>query len=206
MILLLACSLLACDASSTTQSVSAPTDEGSTSAAPTPSGASAPLQIVNQAREEIGTIQSSGTTQYISLQGMRLTGVLKGAKRKYQQGNQVVAEVKSADAKGFKLRNPDGSLRWKVKLYDDKVKISDNEENLNPFQIKTSDGKFKLKDAQEQEIGRITQEGETVFVTSEQQQFVLQAPYRMSYGVLLIPNMRQQDQFILLAELQDRGY
>ncbi len=86
------------------------------------------------------------------------------------------------------------------------MKISDNEENENPYQLKTSEGKYKVKDAREAEVGRIVQEGETIFVTSEQHQFVLNGPYRMSYGVLLIPTLSQTDQMILLAELQDRGY
>lgn len=168
---------------------------------------SAVLRIQTQAQETIGEIRPEGTKQHLQFEGQQLQGRLKGAKRKYANASgQIVAEVKSNDTETFKLRNPDGSLRWKVKLYEDKVKISDNEENENPYQIKTSEGKFKLKDAQNEEIGRIEGEGETVFVSSDRQQYILNAPLRMSYGVLLIPNMTRQDQMILLAELQDRGY
>lgn len=199
-LLLLVCICSACESGSTTKAISAPQV-----ARETPAETNS-LHILTRNGEELGSIRAEGTTQYLSLNGTSLTGVLKGVKRKYQRNNQVVAEVKSSDAEAFKLRNPDGSLRWKIKLYEDRVKISDNEENLNPYQIRTSEGKFKLKDAEGQEIGRIVQEGEQVLITSEQHQFMLKAPYRMSYGVLLIPEMPQQDQLILLAELQDRGY
>ena len=43
-----------------------------------------------------------------------------------------------------KVRTPDGKLRWKVKLGDAKIKIADNEENKNPFEVKTKEAVLAL--------------------------------------------------------------
>jgi len=70
----------------------------------------------------------------------------KPDKKKYfDSNNTVVYEVKYKDD-SFKLRTASSDLLWKVKLYDTKVKISDNEENLNPYEIKKLDsGESKLE-------------------------------------------------------------
>ena len=44
----------------------------------------------------------------------------------------------------IKLRNPDGSLRWKVKVYPDKIKISDNEQNERPHLLRRQSHFFRL--------------------------------------------------------------
>ena len=63
----------------------------------------------------------------------------KSDKKKYYDSNDnVVYEIKYK-SDGFKLRTASSDLIWKVKLYDNKVKISDNEENLNPYEIKITD-------------------------------------------------------------------
>lgn len=68
------------------------------------------------------------------------------SKRKYvRPGAGVVMEVKSAED-GFKLRNRDGRLLWKVKLKDKGIKISDNEENTKPITLKRKDGNVEVAD------------------------------------------------------------
>jgi len=84
------------------------------------------------------TIVENGNAIEIVLPGgVRLLGEPAGEKRKYRRGagGPPVCEVKPGDA-GFKLRTTDGKLLWKVKLADDKIKVSDNEENANPYSIK----------------------------------------------------------------------
>lgn len=56
---------------------------------------------------------------------------------------KTIYEIKPSDD-GFKLRTAEGKLLWKVKFYDAKVKVSDNEENLNPWQLK-SNGVDRIK-------------------------------------------------------------
>ena len=51
---------------------------------------------------------------------------LKGVKRKYQsREGGIVAEVKYKGDESFKLRTPDAELKWKIKFYDDKFKVSE---------------------------------------------------------------------------------
>lgn len=77
-------------------------------------------------------------------------------KRKYyvDAGTQLL-EVKSSDS-GFKVRTPDGALLWKIKISDDKIKVSDNEENQNAWVLKTKySDKAKILDPAETEIGEV---------------------------------------------------
>ena len=81
--------------------------------------------------------------------GVRKYKELVGADEK-----TLIAEVKIKD-KGFKLVDENDKLLWKVKISGDKVKISDNEENKNPYVLKKSDDKVKVKDKNEKEIARV---------------------------------------------------
>ncbi len=60
----------------------------------------------------------------------------KSDKKKYYNKNGSVAYEIKYKTDGFKLRTESSQLLWKIKLYESKIKISDNEENLNPFEIK----------------------------------------------------------------------
>lgn len=89
--------------------------------------------------------------------GERLVGEQKGDKRRWRRASdgRAVAEVKARDD-DFKLRTPDGALLWKVKLSDDKIRISDNEENERPFVLKTRyDDKAKALAQDESELGEV---------------------------------------------------
>ncbi len=79
--------------------------------------------------------------------------------RKYKEfvGNEdkvLIAEVKTKDD-SFKLVDENDKLLWKVKIKGEKVKISDNEDNKNPYVLKKSDDKVKVKDKNEKEIARV---------------------------------------------------
>lgn len=64
----------------------------------------------------------------------------------------LIATVKYYEDGDFKLVNPDDKLLWKVKVSYEKVKISDNEESNNYFQIKKNKkGKLKIYDQGEEE-------------------------------------------------------
>ncbi|GAB4131411.1 MAG: hypothetical protein OHK0045_24470 [Raineya sp.] len=82
----------------------------------------------------------------IEYDGKVLNVVMKGEKNKYQDAQGIgIAETKAKDADGFKMRTPDGqTLLWKVKLDAAKVKVSNNEENRNPYELKKKDGKIKI--------------------------------------------------------------
>jgi hypothetical protein len=60
----------------------------------------------------------------------------ESGKRKYTVDNgPTVLEVKPGDG-SFKVRTPDGKLLWKVKMDTNKIKVSDNEENRDPVELR----------------------------------------------------------------------
>ncbi|MEM7386782.1 MAG: hypothetical protein AAF514_17735 [Verrucomicrobiota bacterium] len=68
-------------------------------------------------------------------------------KRKYRSSQgKTIAEIKSSKD-GFKVRNENGQLLWKVKLYPSKIRISENENGEKPIELKWKDGtKIKIYD------------------------------------------------------------
>jgi hypothetical protein len=136
-------------------------------------------------------VTSGGRTQHL-----RGTSRDSG-KRKYTLDNgPVFLEVKPHE-EGFKVRDPNGTLRWKVKIDGDKVKVSDNEQNANPFVLKNG----KVLDANEQELGRV-QDGQ---VTGANKSIVYRftAP-TTAPGVLLMAKIPAQQQAVIIAELLSR--
>ena len=132
-------------------------------------------------------------------------------KRKYTLGGEdpVLYEVKPGDDGGFKLRNADGSLRWKVKVAPDKIRISDNEENDHPYELKVRDGgRVKVVAPGERELGNVRfaegrlqvedATGRVVFTHGTQKPSA-------AYGVLLLDRIPERERFILVAELLSRG-
>ncbi len=82
----------------------------------------------------------------IEYEGKVINVVMKGEKNKYQNAQGIgIAETKAKEADGFKVRTPDGqTLLWKVKLDAAKVKVSNNEESRNPYELKKKDDKIKI--------------------------------------------------------------
>lgn len=177
-------------------------------AAPAPAATASSSTQLGNISEESGavTIAFSENGEVRQLYGdPKETG-----KRKYTLGDgPVLYEIKPGDDGGFKLRNPDGSLRWKVKIAPDKIKISDNEENANPYELKVRDGnRVKVVAPGDRELGnvryadgRITLEdttGRVVFATN--------APKASgAYGVLLLDRIPERERYILAAEILSRG-
>ena len=134
-------------------------------------------------------------------------------KRKYTvDGGAVAFEVKpDDDSEGFKVRTPDGKLLWKVKLTPEKIKISDNEENNNPFELKMREGdRLKVVAPGDREVGNVrfdraatkteidTASGATKFVVEKSR------PSR-AYGVLLLDSIPEVQRYIVAAEILARG-
>ncbi len=134
-------------------------------------------------------------------------------KRKYQvDRGAVLFEIKpDDDSDGFKLRTADGSLRWKVKITPEKIKISDNEQNANPFELKVREGdRVKVVGPGDRELGNVrfdraaskteieTAGGKTMFVVEGSQP-------SGAYGVLLLDSIPEVQRYILVAEILSRG-
>ena len=131
-------------------------------------------------------------------------------KRKYTlDEGPVLYEIKPGDDQGFKLRNPDGSLRWKVKVYPDKVKISDNEQNERPYELKVREGnRVKVFAPGDRELGNVRYGSEKIEVETAGGRviFTLQsAKPAGAYGVLLLDAIPERERYILVAELLSRG-
>jgi hypothetical protein len=132
----------------------------------------------------------------------------KDDKRKYETPQGIVAEIKYKE-EGFKLRTPDGQLRWKVKIDSEKIKISDNEENNNPYEIKQNDNqKVKVKrndteiaTAKQHESGKISIEA-----TNGQTQLQFKdGSLKKSLAVLALDDLTMTDRVIIFYELWEQG-
>lgn len=172
-------------------------------AAPPPS--SAQLTSVSENEGEV-TIAFTENGQARELFGeARDTG-----KRKYSLGDgTVLYEIKPGDGQDFKLRAPDGKLRWKVKVSPDKVKISDNEENRNPFELQVKDAtRVKVEGPGERELGNVRFAANRLQVEDASGKVVFALGSMKpsgAYGVLLLDGIPPREQYILVAELLSRG-
>ncbi|HPA50560.1 MAG TPA: hypothetical protein PLP50_03060 [Thermoanaerobaculia bacterium] len=157
------------------------------------------------------TIVENGNAIEIVLPGgVRLLGEPAGEKRKYRRGagGPPVCEVKPGDA-GFKLRTTDGKLLWKVKLADDKIKVSDNEENANPYSIKLKyPDKAKVVDAAEKELAEVRFGPDKTKVKGADgaELWECRSPRRRtaSFGVLVLERIPEEHRAILMAEILAR--
>lgn len=130
-------------------------------------------------------------------------------KRKYFNGDTQICEVKLKDADGFKVRTTDGKLLWKVKISGDKIKISDNEENQNAFELKKDAGGAKIERNE-------TKLGEAKFYADRQEIKVKDAgenklfdvnaaKFSAAYAVLALNEIPEDLRYIILAELLSRN-
>ncbi len=164
--------------------------------------------IIKSAGQEQGKISKSMDNPRFFIQGIEYQSKLKGDKRKYAiKSGEIIAEIKYKDD-AFKVRRPDGSLLWKVKLYEDKVKISDNEENLNPYEIKKSDSdKAKLKKNDETlgEIKLRPSDRQIEFTLGSKSYYVEADKLSLAYGALLIEEIPEYIRYIIAVELMAKG-
>lgn len=130
-------------------------------------------------------------------------------KRKYSlDGGPVAYEVKPGEDGGFKLRKADGSLLWKVKITPEKIKISDNEQNEHPFELKVKDAnRVKVVGPGEEELGNVRYANGRIEVENATGHKILttEAPaFSGSFGVLLLPIVGAERQ-ILMTEIRARN-
>jgi len=188
--------------------------------APEPSGA-VHLVVMDAANHQVLEVSRTGETiTVVGDAGARLVGEIQSSgKRKYRLDNGgVVAEVKTRaagpadeDATGFKLRGPDGSLLWKVKVTAEKIKISADEEGSRSWALSLKhENKVKVSDPDGKEIGSVKIKDGAGRVEmrdgSDQLRFVVPGVERSAaFGVLLIDAISNRDKGLLVAELVARG-
>jgi hypothetical protein len=129
-------------------------------------------------------------------------------KRKYElEGGEIAALVKAKDY-GFKVFDTQERLLWKVKIYDDKIKISDNEENKNPYELKLGQDGLKVKG--QVHIGKVNfyPEKPKVKVKDAWDREVFDSKTRRfsaMFGVLLLDKIPEAQRYIIMAEILLRG-
>lgn len=183
----------------------------------TEAAAPAAVTVRGAGGADVVTIGGSGGVVAISWEEWGQKHTLRGdprdsGKRKYGIDSGPVAyEVKPGDDGGFKLRTEGGSLLWKVKVSGEKIKISNNEQNDQPFELKVREkGRFKVVAPGDRELGNVRfDEGASrveVENAAGQKQFeIATSASSAGYGVLLLDKIPSAERFILLAELLRRG-
>lgn len=184
------------------------------STAPAAAASSAPVIVRAADGAEVLSVSIDGASIGISLTEGAQKHQLRGeprdsGKRKYTiDGGAVTYEVKPGEG-GFKLRTADGKLRWKVKIAPEKIKISDNEENNNPFELKVRDGdRTKVVAPGDRELGNVR----FAAAKTEVENAAGITQYRVddpkpsgAFGVLLLDAIPSTERAILLAEILSRG-
>jgi hypothetical protein len=176
---------------------------------------SAPVTVRNADGTELMTVSESGGAVDITFTSGGKQRVFRGeprgsGKRKYTIDGAGLYEVKPGDS-GFKLRNADGTLRWKVKIAPDKIKISDNEENTDAFELKVRDGdRVKVVAPGDRELGNVRFDRAAAKTKIENAAgktlFRVDGPNPSgAYGVLLLDAIPENERAILLAEILSRG-
>ena len=140
----------------------------------------------------------------------------KPGSRKYKElagtdEKTLIAEVKIKD-NSFKLVDENDKLLWKVKIKEGKAKISDNEENKNPFVIKKSEDKVKVKDKSEKEIARVkyyADNGKLKLKDMSGKELFISKDYTKisgAIGVLAIQEIPAKLRAVIACELIKQGF
>lgn len=165
-------------------------------------------EVVSSAEGQALSVSVDGTRVEVRDGTHLLMGDGKPDKRVYHEGNlagPVVLEVKSADG-GFKLRTASSALLWKVRFEgDDKIKVSDNEENARAWSIRReAGGEGKVRDTREQVVGRVVR-GAVDDVRGAHVFAVRSGPQSLAYGALLMRGVPETERRVIVAELLARG-
>lgn len=122
----------------------------------------------------------------------------KEDKRKYYSNGTQRYEVKLKDDT-YKLRDTGSKLLWKVKTYPDKIKIADNEENLNPYEVKSNNGAIEVsKDGKV--INTMKVAGNEISVNGQPAYKISQTSDSFALGILSIDQIPMDQRLLLLTE------
>lgn len=126
----------------------------------------------------------------------------KPDKHKFYANGQMKYEVKFKE-ESLKLRDADSDLLWKVKIYPDKIKISDNEENENAFEVRPYDNKIKVKRNGE-ELYSVNLEGNSVTVNDKKAYKLSSTQESYVFAILVIEEISNEHKLFLIAELLNK--
>jgi hypothetical protein len=159
-----------------------------------------------QSGTDVGIVFYSGGDRH------DLTGIARtvSGDRDYQlDGGKAI--IRASDRSyGFKLETEDTSaVRWKVRLYPDKIKIADNDNDTAPRRIRTeSPERATLAGPNEEPLGEIVFDGTNTIVKNSagvERYRKATAKLEPAYGVFLFDRMPNTEKYIVLAELMARN-
>ena len=183
-----------------TETTASPTSTAATPSTTSPNA----IAVLNEAGEEVTSFDLNSAETIIKYDKSRktLSGISKRAdKTKYHnEKGDIVAEVKFKEG-SFKLKNTNGDLLWKVKIKPEKIKISDNEENENAFEIKQNEnGKYKVK-LLEETLGEAKLKDGKVSLSGAKKMEIVSATNSPAFAVLTIRDIPEDLRLIIAAEL-----
>ena len=153
----------------------------------------------------VGKISFDGNEVKLSVEGEELWGIQnREDKRKYRNSSDQVTFVTKYSDSGFKLRDAQEELIWKVKLYDDYLKVSNNEEMENAFRVGFSDaGKLKVKkDGEEKYVARFDPKAPQYKIGNY---YLRNFKNSLASGMLLIDEIPFRERLILATEVLKAG-
>lgn len=147
-------------------------------------------------------ILESGGNNKINTKNGTFFGEKKGDKLKYyDQQDNFRYEVKYKES-SFKLRDRNSALLWKVKTYDNKIKLSNNEEMENPIEIKLkNDQKIVVyKNGAEDQTIRIDLSKSPLNISN---QYYSNGSFKNIYhaAILNLSELNTDEKYMLIAEL-----
>jgi hypothetical protein len=169
-----------------------------------PSGTSGSVFSVNNTQKNETTEISISDNVVVTGSAGTLTGIVKKDKRKYYTSSNEMKYAVKFSEDGFKLRDHNEQLLWKVKIYDDKIKVSDNEEMTSAYEIKLRDeGKLKLE-RNESLITEVRLNATDEWLDIESYK-VKGIGISLAPGLLLIKDLDEMEKIILMAEIRAKG-
>lgn len=98
--------------------------------------------------------------------------------------------------------NADKKLAWKINILSDKIQLSDNAENNNPFEIRLADnGAYKVFSNNNKQIGEVVcKQGVLTARGNRRFETFLKANHP-AFGLLLLNDIPEEWRMIVMAEL-----
>lgn len=155
--------------------------------------------IQNAENVNVATISQDGEKLKVDQPEGGLYGKNKSGKRKYYTAENQFRYAVKYKKNAFKLRDKNEELLWKVKLYENKIKVSNSEEMENAFEVRWSKNKLKVKRNGEELAAKKLQASEEVLDLGA---FIItNFGSSLASGILLIDEIPDEEKFLICAEL-----
>ncbi|MEM6831102.1 MAG: hypothetical protein AAF551_11360 [Bacteroidota bacterium] len=152
--------------------------------------------------ERLASISLTGERSLLTIGTKSYWGTLKTTeKRKYYDANDELAYIIKYGEAGFKLKDENDQLRWKVKLTDEYIKIANNEEMENTYRVsRSSKGKIKVKQ-HDKELAVIPFVPNNHSIEIGKRYYLINFGHSLAIGVMMLEDMPLLERFLLSAEI-----